>query len=422
MAIQSTGANIVDALSAGLRGLTEWKMQEIQEKRALQNKEKARSFYKSQGLHPALADLPQTQQDMVLKEYLLREGYPQNQQQQPQGNKPFWSQGIQQNQQQGQTNDQQPGIQDLMAQLGGQQQDAQQGPQSGMDRLKSVLTEGALQDLLGQRNQVNPDFQPQNIPPQQQAPGMKPRRLTPEAESRERLSREKIAQNAEQFQQRTAQQEKHFEAKQQREKEKESRSIIKEIAEKKNALRSQRAALEKQKTLNDKALLDSPESIAIRNALGINYDFLKSPGTREFEGVGVSFLSNLKPFFGARPTNFDVQTYLKKLASTGDSPATRRALIRNYDLTLEADEALNNAKEQVIRANKGIAPHDLDLLAADLAEDKIDNIWKRFVNNTGTKELKAGSTLKADQLRPGMTIEVEGKPVKLTAENIGSFK
>lgn len=430
MAIQSAGANIADALTEGLRGLTEWKMREFQEKKINQSKEKAREFYKSQGLHPGLADLPQSQQDLVLKEYLLREGYPQDQQQgqqqgqqQQQGNKPYWAQGVQREQKQPQQN-QQGGMEGLLAQLGGQLQ----GPQSGMDRLKDVLTQGALQELGGGQNEVMSDFQPrqgQNTPdfqPSQPNTGMKPRRLSPEGEARERLGREKMAQQDRQFEVKQAQSKEQFESKQLHQKQNESKASIKELSEKKNALRAQRASLEKQRNLNNSKLMDSPEALAIRNFFGINYDFLKSPGTREFEGVGVNFLSNLKPFFGARPTNFDVQTYLKKLASTGDGAATRRALIRNYDLTLQADEALNDAKLSIIDENGGLVPHDLDIRAEKRAGKEIDHIWKRFVENTGTKELKAGSSLQSDQLRPGMTIEVNGKPVKVTSENIRSFK
>jgi hypothetical protein len=222
MGYNTFGGNIGDALIGGLRGLTEWKMQELKEKKINQSKEKAREFYRRNDIDPGLADLPQTTQDAVVKEFLMRNGYPQNQQGGQQGgqqlgqqsnnpstNKPYWSQGVQQqnqqNQQGGQQN-QQGGMEDLLSQLMGS---AQQGPQSGMDRLKSVLTEGALQELMGQGAPTNPAFQPiqgqnnpelqpsagQNNPalqPSQPRQGMNPRRLSPEAEQRNRIAQERL--------------------------------------------------------------------------------------------------------------------------------------------------------------------------------------------------------------------------------------
>lgn len=202
MALQSFGANLVDSLSAGLRGLAEWKMSEIQQQKAEAAKNKQRAFYKSQGLHPGLADLPQEQQSAAMKEFLLREGYPQ--QQQLQGSKPYWAQGVQRGQQpmqQGQEG--RPDIQSLLASLGSQ---GSQGPQTGMNRLQDVLNQGGMAELLGGMNpqqdmqqQVNPDFQPQqgqNIPefqPNQPQQGMKPRRLSPEAEERNKIAREQLS-------------------------------------------------------------------------------------------------------------------------------------------------------------------------------------------------------------------------------------
>jgi len=225
------GNSLTTGLTGGIDYLVSHKLDQMKKSRG--HKEKADAYEKAFGFSKdkasAIARLSDSQQDAIVKEYLLREGYPQNNGQQfgqqlggqqsnnPSTNKPYWSQGVQrqdQQQQNGQQDSQQNGIQDLLAQLtgGGQQP---QGPQSGMDRLKSVLTEGALQELMGQGAPTNPAFQPnqgqnnpelqpsmgqnnsagQNNPalqPSQPRQGMNPRRLSPEAEQRNRIAQERL--------------------------------------------------------------------------------------------------------------------------------------------------------------------------------------------------------------------------------------
>ena len=201
---------------------------------------------------------------------------------------------------------------------------------------------------------------------------------------------------------------------------KERRPIIKEIVEKKRANEKRTQALERMKRHNAENTLDDPLYVGVLQKLGLNnIKALLTPGSQDFEGQVANFLDGLKSVFGARPTNFDVMTYLSKIPGLLNSPQGRELLINNWQKLIQADDAFDDERLSILRENPKGVPADLDLMAYENTKAKIDKIYDKFEAEaqrivSGEPLFKIGSKIDLKQsssLPKGTTGKVNGKNV-----------
>ncbi len=152
---------------------------------------------------------------------------------------------------------------------------------------------------------------------------------------------------------------------------------------------SEKAARDNLATLNRIEELDRSG-----NVQGLGGDILKRVGlgrfrtadTQELEKLTVSFLSNLKNVFGARPTNFDVQQYLNAVPSLVQSPQGRARVIKNLRVFNQAAELRAKALREILKANKNRVPANLDLLIEEKVGPELDRLNTQLSGNpTGTE-------------------------------------
>ena len=160
---------------------------------------------------------------------------------------------------------------------------------------------------------------------------------------------------------------------------KEVRPIIEKVASDSRENRKQLETYSKMLELSEKDQVNSPEYMSGLRMMGLdNIPALLKPGTEEYNSQVVSFFGNLRKYFGAKPTVWEVKAYLQKLATAYNTKEGRRRMIRDQKLAIEAEEAVNVAKKEIIKKNKGIPPADLELQADEKAKGKVDRLWAEF--------------------------------------------
>lgn len=105
---------------------------------------------------------------------------------------------------------------------------------------------------------------------------------------------------------------------------------------------------------------------------------LRSAETQELEKLTVGFLTNLKNVFGARPTQYDVQQYLKGLPTLVQSREGRAAVIKNLRVFNEAAKLRGQALRDILKDNKNKLPGDLELQIEDRIGSDLDQLHREL--------------------------------------------
>lgn len=152
---------------------------------------------------------------------------------------------------------------------------------------------------------------------------------------------------------------------------------------------AEKAARDNLATLNRIEELDRTGKVQgltgdILNKVGLGR--FRTAETQELEKLTQSFMSNLKNIFGARPTNFDVQQYLKAVPSLVQSPEGRARVIKNLRVANKAAQIRAEALREILKANKNRVPSNLDLLIEERVGDQLDRLNQELSGSpTGTE-------------------------------------
>lgn len=384
------GASFGNVLGQGLQQLAQHKMTQLQQRNQAMAFQKAGYSPEASTLLTQFQGHPETQRKLMQSLGALGAGM--NNQEQMQFQQP-------QQQQLPQT-----GIENLQALTQPQQQDQFQNPmiaqalqklglahgQPGMPGYMPPFSPEQSQGILGQ--QPTAQQQPQQ-PRAKSIPEALAGYKTPQMQQAEKFHNEKIALKEREI----------------------ARPVIKEIAEKRSAIKQQTAALNKQLALSESGEVNNPAYLSMLRGIGLDVPTLKKPGTAEFDALGVNFLTNLKSYFGARPTNFDVSTYLNKLAKSIDTKEGRKRLITNYKRMLKAENLINDTKMDIIKENNNTVPVDLDFQAQERTDKRIDKIWDEFVADAEGGE--SSRVIRSFDALPNDLADLEGMRIKDTKTN-----
>lgn len=318
-----------------------------------------------------------------------------------------------------------------------QQPNPQGQPQVGMAALQQPAAEG---------QQVSPGATPNytgTVPPKV---GFEPMNQVPEG--RVQVGKAtvptkpfqsptiRLAENKFGFQQKEAEKaekfrEKQFDAKEKALAFKETKPERIQISDRARGARTNMARLTKMEQLNNKGNLNSPLYLEGLKTFGIDIDALKTPDTQEFNKLSIDFLSDANKVFGGRVTNYDAQTWLKRIPSLMQSKEGRQQVIQDLRVFEKAALIDEQAAKEVLKRNKGVPPLDFRERVDELAAPKVEKLYNQFhdsisaksANDSQHKVIDAFDTLPLASEKKGKLILFPDGSIKRSVEQPdGSWK
>ena len=163
---------------------------------------------------------------------------------------------------------------------------------------------------------------------------------------------------------------------------KETKEARKDIVKQAQAARENDMRLGRMQELNRSGKLISGLYNDALKKFGIDFDVLKNPESIEFQKLSTDFLRNAKEIFGARVTNFEVNTFLKAIPSLSQSPEGRERIIRNLQLFNKGAQLRLNAMKDVMKENKGVPPYDLSEQIEEKIGPQLGEISEEFIKGS----------------------------------------
>lgn len=111
---------------------------------------------------------------------------------------------------------------------------------------------------------------------------------------------------------------------------------------------------------------------------GIDLGFLQSADSQEFNKLSKDFLRNAKSIFGARVTEGEIRMFLETIPTLSQTKEGRKRVIRNMKMMNESAKLRKNAMTEVIEANRGERPKNMELLIEKKIGKKLESISKAF--------------------------------------------
>ncbi|HEX5553456.1 MAG TPA: hypothetical protein VFX43_09430 [Chitinophagaceae bacterium] len=117
--------------------------------------------------------------------------------------------------------------------------------------------------------------------------------------------------------------------------------------------------------------------------LGTIASSLLSPEAQEFVKLVVDSTSAIKDTYGARVTNFDLETYLKKLPSLFNTPEGRERILRDLRIINEINRLHNEGISSIFeeKGGSGAIPFsEAERLFTKQYKDRVDSLKKQFIH------------------------------------------
>lgn len=136
---------------------------------------------------------------------------------------------------------------------------------------------------------------------------------------------------------------------------------------------------------------------------GLDLPALKNPESQEFEKLSTDMLRNAKEIFGARVTNFEMDTFLKSIPTLSQTKEGRERVIRNLKIFNEGATKRLDAMKKIIKANRGTPPYDLGEQIEEMIGSDLDKMMSNFVagapeSGGGMTELPNPNTIKEGRI------------------------
>lgn len=105
----------------------------------------------------------------------------------------------------------------------------------------------------------------------------------------------------------------------------------------------------------------------------------KFPDTEEFEKLSANFIKGAKAIFGSRITDQDLRAFMQTVPQLSNTEAGKRAIIKNIQILNKASHTKANVMKEIIAANGGRRPANLQILVDELAAPQLDQLAQEFV-------------------------------------------
>ena len=171
--------------------------------------------------------------------------------------------------------------------------------------------------------------------------------------------------------------------------EKESKKWYREKNKKAKGIKENNARLERMRKLVNNGKLSSPETAAALDSLahgiwgvGINLKGFQHADSQEFEKLSNDMLKGVQDIFGSRILKTEVDNFMKTIPTLLQSDAGKIAVIDNLKMLNEANLQEDKVAKEIIKANGGKIPANLEELVDSELGEYLDDIHERFVNQT----------------------------------------
>jgi len=104
--------------------------------------------------------------------------------------------------------------------------------------------------------------------------------------------------------------------------------------------------------------------------------------TEEYQKLTLSFLNDMKGIFGGRIPIQEMERFLESLPSLDHTDAGKEQIINNMQLMNEGIRTRYKAMKEIIAANGGRRPANLELLVEEYAAPVLDQLARQFVGST----------------------------------------
>lgn len=275
------------------------------------------------------------------------------------------------------------GMQQLM------QQPQQQGPQGGMQNLQDIFNQYAEQNGMTEDNQ--PSMNEQERPKNSKDVSYLRRKEAQEAfaglEALSPMARNKklmIAVGSPDLRKEIQAEYKDTN------KRAESRfaDYIKDIQQERKSAPHALQATRSLKQLNQSGKMNHPAMTAALKKFGL--EWWLNPETKGYESTLKEYLKELKPLFGARISNIELENYMKRLPDLLQNPESRQLILDTMEQMFELQAMRPQAYDEILKRTGGNIPMDLDsrlekLMAplADQVSENIKNINQRVIDKGG---------------------------------------
>ena len=105
---------------------------------------------------------------------------------------------------------------------------------------------------------------------------------------------------------------------------------------------------------------------------------LRSSDVEEFEKLSTDFVKNAKQYFGSRLTDADLKAFMSTIPSLMQTDAGKLKVINNLREFNKVSKTEARLARQIIRANGGLRPPNLDALVHDALAPEIDKLAEQF--------------------------------------------
>lgn len=113
---------------------------------------------------------------------------------------------------------------------------------------------------------------------------------------------------------------------------------------------------------------------------GIDLTSLMTADAQEFDKLSTQFASAAKDVFPGRVTNADLNIYMRQIPNLSQSAAGIKRIISSMRFANEASKLRKNAMDEVIIANNGLRPRNMDSLIENKIGTQLDELAKAFLN------------------------------------------
>ncbi len=103
-----------------------------------------------------------------------------------------------------------------------------------------------------------------------------------------------------------------------------------------------------------------------------------SPDIEEFEKLSTDFVKNAKQYFGSRLTDADLRAFMSTIPTLMQTDAGKLKVINNLKEFNSLAKTEARLARQIIRANGGLRPPNLDSLVHDALSSEIDKLAQKF--------------------------------------------
>jgi|GEM_PF-2768015 hypothetical protein len=168
-----------------------------------------------------------------------------------------------------------------------------------------------------------------------------------------------------------------------------TKDIRKQIVDDKRTAEKDINSITHQEELEKSGNLISPGYYSALKKVGLDIPaLLGSPESEAYIKSTQQFLGNARQVYGGRVTNFELEQFMKSIATLENTPKGRKIILEQMKNLAQAKIARYNAMEKILADNKGVPPFDLNEQIERVAGKKLDKLSKKFTRSidkiTGT--------------------------------------